>query len=202
MVPHPDGVEILSEQGRFLTGFAANYSSQFGEDGLIQKAFERFGTENKWCFEVGAHDGFFFSNTALLREYGWTAILIEADAETYVKLAKIASPMVFTVPRRINCRSLNVILEDKGAPPDIDLGVIDVDGQDYWVWDGLRQFRPRLVLIEYAYATNELDDSVPDPEGSGQATFKAILRLGKEKGYTALARTHCNILFCQSELFA
>ncbi len=202
MVPHSDGVEILCEQGRFLTGFAANYTSQFGEDGLIAAAIEKIGAANRWCFEVGAHDGFFFSNTALLREYGWTAILIEADAEQYVKLAKIASPTVFTVPKKINCRSLNHVLEEKGAPHDIDLGVIDVDGQDYWVWDGLRQFRPRLVLIEYAYATNDFDDRFPAVDGDGQATYKAILRLGAEKKYTALARTHCNILFCQSELLA
>jgi len=201
MVPFDSGVEILLPRAG-LAGRGANYTSQFGEDGLIKAALKEFGAVNKWCFEVGAHDGFFFSNTALLREYGWKAVLIEGDAEQYVKLAKIASPTVFTIPKRITERSLDQILEACGAPADIDLGVIDIDGQDYWAWWGMRRFRPRLMLVEFSYATERDVESFPECGGTGQANYKAILRLGAEKEYTALAKTHCNILFCRSEIMA
>ncbi len=194
MVPFNEGVQILSQ--RFgLSGRGGNHTSQFGEDGLIEAALDGIGAKNKWCFEVGAADGLFFSNTARLREQGWKTVLIEGDAERYVELAKLASDSVFTIPKHIGPRSLDRILDECGAPQDLDFGVIDIDGQDYWIWDGLRQFRPRLLLVEFAYATEDHRDEFPECGAIGQATYKAILRMGAEKGYEALAKTHCNLLF-------
>lgn len=194
MKPYLDGVEILSPRAGFLAGRGANFSSQFGEDGLIQAAFGEFGSANQWCFEVGAHDGRFYSNTARLREAGWKCVLIEAEAEQYDKLRELKSETVFTVPKRVNGQLLTEILEQCGAPKNLDLGVIDVDGQDYLIWADLK-FRPRFMLVEFDYKSDDKPDWFPGPGAQGQATRKAIERLGREKGYEPLARTHCNILF-------
>jgi hypothetical protein len=120
-------------------------------------------------------------------------VLIEAEAEHYEKLRLLASEKVFTVPRRIAHNSLDGILRNCGAPADMDLGVIDIDGMDYWAWHGLRDFRPRLMLVEFAYRSEDEPEFVPVNEG--QANYKAILRLGIEFGYEPLAKTQCNLLF-------
>jgi hypothetical protein len=199
MTPWPSGIEILSPRAGFLIGRGANFTSQFGEDGLIATWLEKFHPANKWCFEVGAADGTYLSNTKLLRSQGWTAVLIEADAEKYETLRTLASPSVFTVPKRIQHNSLDPILEKCGAPKQLDLGVIDIDGWDYWAWDGLREFRPRLMLVEFSFRSEEEAEFVPVHDGAGQANYKAILRLGKDKGYEALVKTHCNILFLDTQ---
>ena len=54
-----------------------NVYTQFGEDGLIESVFGRIGVRNHWCFEVGASDGFFYSNTLRLREHGWSSVLVD-----------------------------------------------------------------------------------------------------------------------------
>ncbi len=93
----------------------------------------------------------------------------------------------------------------------MDLGVIDIDGQDYWVWDGMERYRPRVMLVEHAAGTHDQNKFlkrdptamfIPEQGDSqkGQASFAAIVELGQSKGYTPLAVTHCNVLFCLTEL--
>jgi hypothetical protein len=186
--------------GEFLTGKGANSTSQFGEDGLIAAALERFGEQNRWCFEVGAHDGCFLSNTHRLRCLSWDAVLIEADAEQFEKLRLQASNKVRTIPKRIGLRCLDGILSECGAPQDIDLGIIDIDGQDYWAWDGLREFEPRLMLVEFEYGSDDHPPRIVGCGEPGQSNCKAIEQLGVQKGYVPLAKTPCNLLFVKSEL--
>jgi hypothetical protein len=80
-----------------LQGRWGNEYSQFGEDGLVEAVFELIGTTNKWCFEVGAADGVFYSNTKRLRDQGWSAVLIEKEHAEFAKLARFESPQVRTV---------------------------------------------------------------------------------------------------------
>ena len=70
----------------WLRGRASNTYTQFGEDGLIAACLEKIGETNRHCFEIGAADGRFFSNTLRLREDGWRAVLIEAGREQFNKL--------------------------------------------------------------------------------------------------------------------
>lgn len=199
MVPYGTNVVPLPA-GEFLAGLGANATSQFGEDGLIAACLERFGAKNRWCFEVGANDGLFFSNTHRLRCDGWNAVLIESDPVAFGKLCEHRSEKVRCIRETISGSSLDCILAEAGAPHDIDLGVIDIDGQDYWAWHGMRRFVPRLMLVEFEYGSDELPDFVPAVGGPGQASYAAIHRLGIEKGYVPLVKTTVNLLFVQSEV--
>lgn len=177
----------------WLEGRASNVYTQFGEDGLISAALEHVGPTNRTCFEIGAADGLFYSNTLRLRELGWSAVLIEKDMEQWDKCYKAYSS------RNVQClfgevKDLNRALRFSQMRhcPDPDLGVIDIDGQDYWLWDGLMEYRPRVLLIEVHPSDWE---AVPPPGGPGQAGLASIKELGNSKGYDLVARTYCNALF-------
>lgn len=195
MTPYLEGIEILSPRAGFLDRSGANFTSQFGEDGLIGAAIAHLGIANQWCFEVGAADGVFLSNTKRLRDDGWQAVLIEADDEHYQKLRQLASEEVRTVHRKIDRFSLDAILAGAGAPENLDLAVIDIDGQDWWIWNGLADFRPRLMLIEFDYKSEDKGVFIPGEGCPGQASYEAILQLGAALEYEALAKTRCNLLF-------
>jgi hypothetical protein len=190
--------EVLDPRGAFLEGQAANVTSQFGEDGLIVALFERIGVKNEWCFEVGAGDGVTLSNTKVLRDAGWNAVLIEADAGLFRKLLDHQTPwQTLCVHERIGPDSLDRILDlVYGMPHNLDFGVIDIDGQDYHIFAGLTQYRPRALLVEY----NQQDAPIPAVGGEGQAGLSAILELGRSRGYVPLARTNVNVLFCAQEV--
>lgn len=188
---------ILSPDAEFLRDKRRNDTSQFGEDGLVEAVFERIGTTNQWCFEVGAADGLFFSNTKRLRDAGWRAVLIEGDPLSADKCRAFEGPRVHVVQKKIKHDSLDNILAGVGAPIRMDFGVIDIDGQDYWAWDGLKTFRPRVMLVECMYAGDL--GFVPPLAGEGQAGRDAIVDLGISKGYLPLAHTLCNVLFVDKD---
>lgn len=189
-------VEALDSHAGWLLGKQANHTSQFGEDGLIAAVFSRIGESNSCCFEVGASDGLLYSNTHSLRCAGWRAVLIEADAKLYERLREQDSSAVKTVHERIGADSLDSILSYCGMPRDLDLGVIDIDGQDYWAWRGMEVYRPRVMLVEFAYYREP--EYVPPINAVGleeQAGLAAIVGLGIDKGYVPIVKTFCNVLF-------
>lgn len=195
---HP-ALEHVRVYVSWLEGKSKNQYSQFGEDGLVAAVLEKLGEKNRWCFEVGASDGALFSNTKRLYEIGWRAVLIEADARHWPALDALHEerPNVLVIKEKIG--SLDRILWRAGAPFDLDFGVIDIDGQDYWAWKEMERFRPRLMLVEFRNPNEQCDFSIPDFQGDGQANAEAIAGLGREKGYTLLATTYVNALFARNE---
>ena len=180
----------------WLIDTARNDFTQFGEDGLIEAVFDRIGTTNRYCFEVGANDGLMFSNTKRLRDLGgWRTVLIEADPKLYESLRKLDDPpRTQTINAKVTPDNFDDILASAGMPQVPDLGVIDIDGQDWWLWQGMTRCSPRVMLVEVTTGRN--DDAIPELGApSGQAGADHIAALGERKGYDLLARTHCNQLF-------
>ncbi len=185
---------IFDRRCPFLLGALRNVHSQFGEDGILATLLDRFGARNRWTFEVGAADGETISCSAALREKGWNTVLIEADAEEYAALERIASDNVHCFHEEVGPDSLNRILAMAGAPKDLDVGILDVDGQEYYLWRGLTDFRPRIMVVEFAYPAFA-SGVLPELGGPGQASLDVIFDLAVEMGYDPICKTVCN-LFC------
>jgi hypothetical protein len=91
--------------------------------------------------------------------------------------------------------SINRTITEAGLEGEIDFLSIDIDGNDYWIWEELQAVRPRVVVIEYnASFGPQRSVSVPyermfrrhDKHPSGWyhgASLKALEKLGKAKGY-------------------
>lgn len=177
---------------------AKNIYSQNGEDGILEEIFKRIGAVNMWCLEVGAADGILFSNTRSLIEKGWNAILIEKDKDHFNRLVEnckdFPSARLFCDSISVNGeKSLVNFLQAAGAPNEIDLICIDIDGQDWHVWNQLDKYRPRVVLIEYDPGVAN-EEFIPAIGGGGQAGLKAITRLAVSKGYHVQIITEYNVI--------
>jgi len=180
----------------WLVGKASNTYTQFGEDGLIEATLARVGETCRHCFEIGAADGRFFSNTLRLREDGWFAVLIESDTEQFRKLnAEFGdeSECIHSL-----CDDLDNLLEYTDIDTRPDVGVIDIDGQDWYLWADMIKYRPRVMMVEMMH-----DNPVPERgqayERNNQAGITALSKLGTAKGYTLVATTHCNAIFVDDE---
>lgn len=180
----------------WIRGKGHNVYTQFGEDGLIAACLQKIGETNRHCFEIGAADGRFFSNTLRLRELGWKSVLIEGNDKLFEKLnAEFGheSTCIHAV-----CSDLDRVLLETFIDETPDLGIIDIDGQDYWMWCDMVAFRPRIMLVEISTQ----GPSMPVPQRGepypAQAGLAAIVELGKTKGYTLVATTFCNALFIEN----
>jgi len=184
----------------WLRDKALNVYTQFGEDGLIDAVFDRIGTTNKECFEVGAADGKYYSNTLHLREDGWGAVLMEKDPEQWQKLYDTYNgDLTDCIIGGVDDLDTTLYWTRLRHEREPDLGVIDIDGQDYWLWHDMVEYRPRVMLVEINY--HEWD-AVPPRGESGQAGLAAIRQLGNDKKYELVAHTYCNALFVRRDELA
>lgn len=184
-----------------MTTLTHNVYSQFGEDIQVARLLDRIGVTNRWCFEVGAADGLFISNTRHWRDGGWNAVLIESDEKLFRKLWRLRSPTTYTLPDRITADvTIDNVLSQTPIPTDLDFGVIDIDGEDYWAWEDMKKYRPRVMLVEHQPTQERFRNFMPIRRGDSQVPLGPIVKLGQRKGYTLIDTTVCNALFCLSEL--
>jgi len=164
--------------GSYFIKYAANKTSQGGEDGVLAKIFELMKLNDnvsRMCVDVGAWDGIHLSNSHSLlwnSEHPWGGILIEADIERVRDMKNLYATRsdVICVGEHVdvsnktnNFRSDNLlksILRAHNVPLDFDFLSIDVDGADYHLWhqlctsDGRPEpdedsYLPKVVCIEF-----------------------------------------------------
>jgi hypothetical protein len=198
----------FTRQASDLNHYAKNIYSQNGEDGILNYIFDIIKPKTKYAVEFGAWDGQHLSNVFnLVKNFDWQALMIEANVKKYSSLQATAKELqgricpVQGFVRLEGSETLDYYLEEYRAPKDPDILSIDVDGIDWFIWESLKNYRPRVVVIEFnpsipsdilfVQAKNELIN-----EGASAA---ALVHLGNEKGYSLVAVTNCNCIFLNNE---
>ncbi|MCL5875965.1 MAG: hypothetical protein M1114_05840 [Candidatus Dependentiae bacterium] len=204
--------------------YARNIYSQNGEDGILLQLLKELKIERGTFCEFGASDGVAGSNTLnLIKNYGFSGIAIEANFTRYRKCVinyqvfdnvQVFHGMVLYNDKKNN---LNAWLKKGDLPVDLDILSIDIDGDDYYVWEGLTDFNPKIVIFE----TNSYRDPIyhelpgkpckeynidllaqwhPARIAKG-CSFISAVELGLKKGYIPVAYTG-NITFVRKDLVA
>lgn len=195
-------MEVLPVTGfEWIAECASDTYSQFGEDGMVDAILRTIGEANRWCFEAGASDGVFYSNTRRLYENGWACVLVEVNPEKYGLLIQNAH-RAMTLNDAVGPLGVSIdwVLEYFGSPRDPDLLIIDIDGQDYWALEELNRHFPRVLMVEYQCPDMDADPPERGDTACRQAGSSAMIGLMEEKGYTVVARTCCNLIGVRSEL--
>lgn len=126
--------------------------SQFGEDGIIQYLINNIPIKNKIFIEFGV-ENYKESNTRfLLINNNWKGLVIDSDSKSidYIKNDEIYWRYdIKAVCEFITKENINSIFSSNGFEGDIGLLSIDVDGNDYWVWEAIKVVNPRIVICEY-----------------------------------------------------
>lgn len=179
------------------TGFKV--FSQFEEDGLLLFIFSIIGEGNKTFIEIGANDGINSNCSNLAIHFGWSGLFFEGDA-TLIKRGRrfyATTPTPYHakptyVQAIIKRENINELIEEQGVSGEISLLSIDIDGNDYWVWDALTVVQPKVVIIETNTefgSENRLVAYDPNYMHPGKhpiyhgASVVAMNKLATEKGY-------------------
>ncbi|MFA6006373.1 MAG: hypothetical protein WC764_01450 [Candidatus Paceibacterota bacterium] len=184
-----------------LEQYKKKVTSQWGEDGIIQEIFRRIGIGNKLCVEIGAWDGKHLSNTwNLWHNEGWSAVLVEGDSKKVKGLEKIVQQFTKVIPycafvRKFGKDSIDSILEIKIRDKKIDLMSIDIDGDDYYLFQSIEKYLPRVLVIEYNPTVPAAMSLVQAEGESFGASARALCDLAKQKGYALVAITPTNLFF-------
>lgn len=169
--------------------------SQFGEDGIISEIFRRIGETNRQFVEFGVGDGM-ENNTAALLLKGWKGAWMEGSPESAATIRKtfskpISGGQLVLKETFVTRDNIETLFKDLGVPAEPDLLSIDIDGNDYWIWKEIRNYRPRVVVVEYNATFGADIEWVmkhnPDHRFASDNYFgsslKAYEKLFTEKGY-------------------
>jgi FkbM family methyltransferase len=194
-----------------LNRFEGRVSSQNGEDGILEEIFRRIGSTNRSLVEIGCGDGRDCNARRLIEVAGGSGLLMTADPhEARSAAARFAGYPVRVAHSPLRADQIDGLLEAYGTPPRIDLLCIDVDGNDYWLWERLTATRPRVVCIEFNASHLPWKSRVmpydPDHTWDGSRRFGASLRalsaLADENGFSLVGcdRAGVNAFFVETEL--
>jgi hypothetical protein len=175
-------------------------SSQWGQDGIVEWLIERAGVPAalQTFVEFGVED-YRVSNTRfLLQNRNWRGLILDGgpDALEAVKADGLLWKHDLTVRQAFITReNINGLIEDAGFGGEIGLLSVDIDGNDYWVWEAISVVRPVICVCEYNAVLGDVHAlSVPyDPEFVRTkahfsnlyfgASLGALRLLAERKGY-------------------
>jgi len=182
-----------------LTARRFSLSSQNEEDGIIHAIFDTVGEGSRRFVEIGA--GTNGGNSGFLAsECGWSGMMLEANEDRLSKLKMHFEPLGITcLGNWVARENINDFIRDSGCEGEIDLLSIDIDGNDYWIWEAITACSPRLVIIEYnsLFGPDRAVVVPYDPEFDRHrfveaaegghyyfgASLHALSRLAEQKGY-------------------
>ncbi len=184
---------------RKLNRYEFKVFSQAGEDGIISEIFNRIGTTNKFFVEFGVGNGL-ENNSAYLLVKGWQGYWIEGS-ERFCKSIRqsfedlIANQQLTLKNTFITAANIEDLFREGNVPTELDLLSIDIDGNDYWVWQAITNYRPRVVIVEYNAIYPPESSWVMQYNPSHQwkynshvgSSLKALEKLGHQKGYKLVA---------------
>lgn len=126
--------------------------SQWGEDGIINYLTNELKIENKIFIEFGV-ENYRESNTRfLLKNSNWSGLIIDSSEKNIEEIKK--DPIYWkhdinAVCEFIDRDNINNIIKKNISKEEIGLLSIDIDGNDYWIWDAINSVKPAIVIIEY-----------------------------------------------------
>jgi hypothetical protein len=136
------------------TGFRVY--SQFEEDGILLYIFAAIGTKSKTFIDIGSGDGINSNCANFAVNFGWRGLFLDGNPTNIERGKKYYAnnpdtslyPPSF-VQAFVKRENINELIRDNGfAGRGVDLMSIDIDGNDYWIWDALTVVKPSVVIIE------------------------------------------------------
>jgi hypothetical protein len=195
-----------------LRGCERRVCSQNGEDGIIEEILRRIGVGSKYFVEFGVQSGLECCCARLAIEAGWSGLFMECDAADFARLCDNYHryPAIQCAGVAVTSSNIEDLLASHHVPLDLDVLCIDVDGNDYWIWQAVRHWRPRIVVIEYngsyppprRWVMEENLDHRWDGTNYYGASLASLTALGHKKGYTLVATDSrgVNAFFVLNEL--
>ena len=189
--------------------FESLFSGELGEIQVINNILDVVEKKEKWCVEFGAANGKFLSNTHdLIKNRNYSAVLIEPNNILFDQLKDYYqdNQKVITLNKFVEVDGYNMldsILEEFNIPSDFDFLSIDIDGNDYHIWNSIKKYQPKIVCIEYnPTIPNEVRFVQPlDFNINQSSSLLSLVELGKRKGYELVSAFWDNAIFVQSGYF-
>ena len=210
--------------------------SQNDEDGILLRIFSQIESTNKYVVEIGSNCsssdiGIPENNsTNLIVNHGWTGSIFEIDElecakATYFYANHLSTKHFHNEKDGINnyyspqiiqggiyAENINEKMNLARIPSELDLMIIDIDGGDYFTYSALKEFHPRVLVVEFekrfrdkfSVVQKDKKDFSKNWTQSGAASLNAWTNLLSEKNYIlcAISSSGFNAFFIRKDAAA
>ena len=201
----------------YINDYEFKVSSQWGEDGIIQYLINNINIKNTTFVEFGV-EKYTESNTRfLLQNNNWNGLVLDGSSEniSYIKNDPIYWKHSLKAEHAfLTVENINQIISSNGISGDIGLLSIDVDGNDYWLWEAINCISPNIVVVEFNSLFGKKEKvSVPYKPNFvwtnehfsnlyWGASLAAMEYLGEKKGYSLVGinSVSSNAFFVKDEM--
>ena len=126
--------------------------SQCGDDGIIQWLVHHLEFPHQTFIEFGV-ENYRESNTRfLMMNNNWTGLVMDGSESNVAQIVnseyfwkyELSAKAVF-----IEKENINSLLAQSGFDNEVGILHIDLDGNDYWIWEEITVIRPIVAILEY-----------------------------------------------------
>jgi len=191
--------------------------SQWGEDGIIDHLITRISVTSRSFVEFGVENYTEANTLFLLKHRYWRGLVIDGSVENIASIKRSAEYWRYDLRADasfITRDNINDIITRNGLSGDLGLLSVDIDGNDYWVWEAITCLNPCIVVAEYnslfgseaKLSTPYKDDfvrSVADQTNMYYgASIAALDHLAQVKGFSLVAGNSAgnNVFFVRNDL--
>lgn len=196
--------------------------SQFEEDGIILYLLTMIGVDAGTVIEMCCGNGEECMATNLILNHGYKGFLFDGS-ETNIHAATQffnAKKDCLLVKPDLKCswittENVNELLTSSGVPRDVDFFSLDIDGNDYWVWEAIEVISPKVCCFEtHDIIPSNKSLTIPyDPnfycwsrplelQDFRSVSLAAMVKLSKRKGYRLIGshKHGFNVFFMRDDI--
>jgi hypothetical protein len=180
-----------------LSTASYNIFTYHGEDGIIYYLSRQLQPLKRLFVDIGSGDCIKSNCATLAIHFGWRGLFLDNDAtqldvgKSFYRQKIEKGAAIRFVKEKVTPLDINNILEREGVSGEIGLLSIDIDGNDYWVWQAIHVIQPQIVVIEAKVEFGLRDVVVPYGDNNHHAadamyngaSVEALRKLGEKKGY-------------------
>lgn len=191
--------------------------SQWGEDGIIDWLVRTVPVPNTRFVEFGVENFREANCRFLLQNRNWRGLVMDGSQAHMEGLKNDRMYWMFDLtakPAFITAENINALIASAGFDGPLGILSIDIDGNDYWVWEAIEGVDAAIIICEY---NPILGDTQPialpykadfnrfDGHHSGLyfgCSIAALTSLAKRKGYTLVGTNSngINAFFVRNDL--
>ena len=126
--------------------------SQFGEDGILQYLLAKVGSVPEVFVEFGVGNYTEANTLFLLLHDNWRGLILDGSQDAIASVRgrewcwrhDLRAESAF-----IDRENIDALITSNGVAGEIGLLSVDIDGNDYWVWERVAGVHPVIVVVEY-----------------------------------------------------
>ena len=179
-----------------------NVFTTANEDGILLNIFSKINPVTRTFIDIGSNDCINSNCANLAFHHGWYGIFIDGNKTVLERGKHIYKKYFHNYINRfsfihaiVTAGNINQIINNLVPGNEVDLLCIDLDGNDYFIWDAISVISPRVVITEVQVEKGNTD-FIPEynqafelyetdiPKG---ASPLSMLKLANKKGYELVA---------------